>query len=927
MSATVEAIREMADLRSLVEETVQLHRQGNRWIAACPFHEERTPSFVVNEKLGLWKCFGAGCGKGGDVFTWIMEREHCTFPEAVHYLCQRYGISTPQWTPEQQREYEIKREVERLLTEISAAYQREYRNSPGAEYMRGRGIPDEVAIWWGIGYAENAKHAASSCKHYPKEVVQAAGVLETNGMFEKRIIIPMVRGGRTVNLYGRTVLPPEHFSDPDAYNATKHRYLKGRVRTIFGLDEAGEDTVIVEGAMDALSVIAAGYKAIAVGGVATEEQHDLIKRYTEGMIYIAMDADQKAEKGPLAALKMAALLARSPNGRTSRIVDWGLAGPFKDANEILASHGPGRVRDCLTENVPPLIYRASKDLDTKFDGCLLVQDGSSLRAELADRRTYVIEGMDNKSDPKGIRASIRLLMGRDTLNVDNVGLFSSIQRNRYVNGIMTNLRRVKPNIEVKATEAALHGELLVIEQELRRWEAELQGRDADAETDEDPDRPAMTDEEREEALSLLQNPYMLQEVINDAHTLGVVGEDPGILMTWLTMTSRILPDPLYLCFKGESSVGKSFLLKTVSDLCPPEDVRQFTRITPQALFWTEDPKTYLKHKFLIVSERPGGEGADYSIRTMLSEKGLTMFAPEKVDNRIVSKERVIDGPMAYAETTTALSIHNENETRLLEIYLDETVHQTDEIHTRQRWEFSLDGRIHEIDRTNIMQKHRNAQRLLRPVEIVIPYAEMLTFPNMRPRTRRDQKKFLNLICVIAFAHQYRKEVKTLRRGSEAIEYIEADIEDYAVAYELSKAIFSVSLDELDKRSRELFTRIIDHVEKEWHRRNVPVNQTSMDEEPKTPSAQDLMDIGFTRRELTEATGWSNHAVNTILTYLVDMELIRTPGGRPGQTFTYFVQFIPSSNAQSDLERCLISPDRLAEMISSQGKEDAHGRMD
>jgi DNA primase catalytic core len=934
MSATVTAIKEMADLKALVGESVELHQQGHRSTGKCPFHADGTASLTIDERKGLWKCFGAGCGKGGDVFTWIMEREHCDFPEAVRYLAIRYGISIPSWTPEQQAEADLTRQVEKLLCEVAAACRLAYDGSPGQEYLRHRGITDGVAAAWNVGWAASPSFLAAITDLYPEAVVALAGVSPkslsgkpaTPGMFQHRVLVPLVRSGRTVNLYGRSAKVRVAYRSDAECNADKHRYLAGRPRFPFGLDEAGEQTVLTEGPLDAMSVQVAGYRAVSLGGAPSEEQRDMLLRWTEGPLLIGFDGDPDADKGPLMALKLVHLLSQGPNGRLCRVVDWSPSG-VKDPSAILERDGPEAVAELIRAAQPPLFYRRAKGLETKYASSLLTQDGSNLKMEAPERRLYVVETIDNQSDPKGIRAGIRLLRGGDTLNVDNINLMSSIARKRFVTAAVKTMLRLEQSADKAALTGSLEEEILLLEQEVRYWDTETH----DRETEEQDDTPLpMTDAERAEALAFLQNPYMLEETIKDVHALGVVGEEEGALMTWLTMTSRLMGDPFALIYKGESSVGKSFLLNTVAELCPPEDVRSFSRITPQALFYTEDPANFLKHKFLIISEMPGGEGADYSIRLMISEKGLSMMSTEKEGDKLVSRNRVIEGPLAFAQTTTAIEINNENETRLLEVYLNSGQDQTEHIHTRQRWQYTLAGRLHEADRQAIMLKHQNAQRLLRPLEVVLPFAEALTFPAMKPRTRRDQPKFLNMVCVVAFAHQYRKEVKVMQRGAATIEYVEANLEDYAVAYELARTLFAVSMDELDKRARELFALILEMVTAKWYDKHPPVaaDPNLLGEEepaaPAEPTPPELMGLAFTRRELVTWAKWSGHSVHAALDNLVENELLRTPGGRPGQTFVYYIQFIPNSSMGGELDKSLVSPAELTNLLIRKAQQTEGG---
>jgi len=906
LSTTLDALKMLANLKDLVAESVDLTKRGHEWFGQCPFHADGTASLSVHEGKGVWLCRGAGCGVGGDVFHWVMQLERCTFSEAVQYLCRRYGISEPEWSPEQQREYEFETMVQQLLTAVAAHLQLAFDDSPGERYLVERGISSDTSRAWGVGWAAgwNDSGISSILKQYDADVVTAAGVTPqaTGGMWEDRVILPMGYRGRVHNLYGRSARPRDYYANDGACDADKHRYLKGRPRIPFGLDGAGENTVVVEAVIDAMSVAEAGLPAVAVGGKASEEWLEALLRWTRGTLVIGMDADEDINKGPKAAVQLAASAAAG--GRHSSIVVWG----HKDPNAVLQGSGVDGIKQAVAGAMPPMEYRVATGLQADVPGALLVDEGGAALSAWVSTGglLYRIENIDNHSDAKGVRATLRAYdTDERQLNVDSIGLYSSISRKRFANAALDAMGKQD---DPDAVRDSITADVMALEQEVQAYFAE---RTPGAESEDEDEDAQMTDDERGEALAFLQDPQLIQRVAEDAHELGIVGEEMPVLVTYLAMTSRKMLEPLYLIFKAESSAGKSYLLTAIAELCPPEDLRNYTRITPQALFYCDDPDNYLRNKFLIVSERPGAEDADFTIRTMLSEKGLSLLATEKEGDKLVSRERVIRGPMAYAETTTALDIHAENTTRLVEIYMDESREHTAKIHERQRWEFTLAGQVHQTDRDAIQRKHRNAQRLLRPLLVVLPFAEHLTFPDAKPRTRRDQRKFLSLISTVAFMHQYRKDVKTAASRGETIEYIEADLADYVIAYELARQLFATTLDEMDKRTRDVYNVIYRLVWNKWKlSRGVLLT-----EDAAGPEAKDLMEIPISRREVRDGSEMAASMCNECIMALVDAEFLTTPGGRQGQAYQYFLQYMPfGDDMQTQVERDLVAPETLQGLI-------------
>ncbi len=236
------------------------------------------------------------------------------------------------------------------------------------------------------------------------------------------------------------------------------------------------------------------------------------------------------------------------------------------------------------------------------------------------------------------------------------------------------------------------------------------------------------------------------------------------------------------------------MVESVSQFFPGEEIRQFTALTPKALFHRKDD---LKHKAFIVYERSGAEESDYSIRTLQSEKKLIFSTPVKnpETNAFETEDIEIEGPIAYVETTTKTHIHPENETRCFEIFTDESEEQTKRIYEAQ-------NRKHEImalDKEAILKPWKNAQRLLKSYPVLIPYIDLIEFPTKPLRVRRDRPKFLALIEASALLRQHQREKRTIN-GKE---FIVADIEDYTVAYSLIDNVLESVLKGQSPKVKEL----------------------------------------------------------------------------------------------------------------------------
>src|SRR5262249_10245141 len=193
--------------------------------------------------------------------------------------------------------------------------------------------------------------------------------------------------------------------------------------------------------------------------------------------------------------------------------------------------------------------------------------------------------------------------------------------------------------------------------------------------------------------------------------------------------------------------------------------------------------------------------ADYSIRVLQSRKKLIAAAPVKDPQTGNMRTRVftVEARAAFIEATTASSVNHENATRCFELSMDETQEQTKRIHERQRLLRTEAGLKIRAESDAITQRHWNAQRLLEPLSVIIPFADKLSFPSSWMRSRRDHARFLNLIEVSAFLHQHQREK---RQGA-----IVAAIGDYETAYALAGEVLRETLTDVTRPLREAYTRI------------------------------------------------------------------------------------------------------------------------
>jgi hypothetical protein len=569
-------------------------------------------------------------------------------------------------------------------------------------------------------------------------------------------------------------------------------------------------------------------------------------------VILALDSDEAgrkatgALKGKLEAAGIAVRVACFPAG-------------LKDANELLVSRN-GDAGDAFREILddaeprpsatpPPVSAPLSeRPSSPPSEGQLtLERDGLSYSARVQS----TLLGR--------LRMTVKVTRG-GLFHVDTLDLNASRSRSEFAKRVSKAF-----SVEAASVEAALLA--LVVEAEKK----------ADCDLDEVAAQPAaMADSERAEALALLKRADLLDQVARDIDALGYVGEETNKRLLYLVAISRKLDDPLSAVILSQSGAGKSGLTEVIEKLCPPEDVVLLTRLTPQSLYYVEPG--FLDKKLVIVEERYGSIEADYSIRVLQSRKKLIAAAPVKdpATGNMKTKIFTVEARAAFIEATTASSLNHENATRCFELTMDETAEQTRKIHARMSLLRTERGLQQRAEADKVARRHWNAQRLLEPLPVIIPFADKLSFPSSWLRTRRDYARFLNLIEVSAFLHQHQRE-----RGGRAIV---ASLVDYAVAYALAAEVLAETLSDLRKPLREALERV----------RSLSLKG----------------DGSVSRREIREALAMPDSTVRRWLAELVELEyLTQVEAGARGAGKTSRYRLV-SLGTQRMTPLGLLSPEEL-----------------
>jgi hypothetical protein len=449
----------------------------------------------------------------------------------------------------------------------------------------------------------------------------------------------------------------------------------------------------------------------------------------------------------------------------------------------------------------------------------------------------------------------------DAVHVDTLDLYQAKQRQAFAK---------LASIELSVEESVIQHDLGRL---LMRLETLIDERAREAEQPKLAPVPSMTREETDAALAFLKDPGLTGRIVADFERVGLVGEPANALVAYLACLSRKLAAPLAVLIQSTSAAGKSTLMDSVLALVPAEDRVHYSAMTGQSLFYLGAQE--IKHRILAIVEEEGVRQAAYALKVLQSQGELTIASTGKdpATGMLVTQQYRVEGPVMLFLTTTAIDVDEELVNRCLVLTINESREQTRLIQQRQRARRTLAGLMAQSEAEAVTRLHQCAQRLLRPLAVVNPYAERLTFLDDRTRTRRDHAKYLTLIESIALLHQHQRVLRTARSAGKPVEYVEVTLADIALANRLAHDVLGRSLDELPPQTRRVLGLIEAFV----------VERAQQQEIPRSG-------VRLTRRELRARCGMSDAAIRIHLERLVMMEYLRPAAGRNGLRFEYELLF-------------------------------------
>jgi len=364
MTDNVQQIKERLNIIDVISGYLRLQKAGVNYKALCPFHNEKTPSFMVSSSRQNWHCFG--CGEGGDIFTFVQKIEGVEFPEALKILADRAGVilehSNPKLRSEKDKIYEI--------CEKAAQFFTQNLNNQITDYLHKRGLNDKTIEEWRLGYASDSWDSLLlflKSKGYGETEIEKAGLIirtaKYHDRFRNRLIFPIFDGsGKVVAFSGRVmsdIIPSKtEKADAGKYINSPETILFSKSRILYGLNNAKTDirktdkAVLVEGQMDVLLPWQDGVRnIIATSGTSlTEEQLTIIKRLTTNLV-LAFDTDDAGFR----ATKRGVDLAQAEGFSISIVQINGGKDPADFVKE-----NPGKFVEVINQSEPIMSYYFSR---------------------------------------------------------------------------------------------------------------------------------------------------------------------------------------------------------------------------------------------------------------------------------------------------------------------------------------------------------------------------------------------------------------------------------------------------------------------------------------------------------------------------------------------------------------------------------------
>ncbi len=853
----------------------------------CPFHEDKTPSLQVYYKTGTVYCFSSNCrthGKSMDVIDFILHKEGCSKRQAIEKAKELIGGGGTTTAIK-----DITRSA--VLTKMFAYFKNAVHNSePARAYLKSRHLEGLIGSpSYGVGYNSGQFHHGARRDKYLIESCLRVGLLLDKGrasrtgdkaysVFGKFGVVFALknRNGQVVSLYFRSIV--------DRGGSSRHFYLKDR-QGLYPCYPPSDTKrlILTEAIIDAATLIqqeaitkdsrngGTGFEVLSLYGTngLTDEHLTAIKELVQlEEIVFFFDGDKA---GQAAADKYTAILLEAkPGVKLSRV----RTPEGEDVNSLLDGHEPEILTDLLenrqgfesshadsfsfsNEKGAPAGDRAEnpersverKKLENPQHGQALDTTNPANLIYRGGAAEYQIKGF-KRSQLDSLKVSLQIIKdGRDFRA--KVELYDY----KHTQGVSQKAAKIF-DTEPELIEKDISRLTTLLEQYRETYQ--------DKESNQ-PNQPEIKVPESTipQCLELLKAKDYFQKLNELIGKTGVIGEEMSRLLLYVIASTYKMSETLHGLVQGSSGSGKTHLITKIAELMPPEHTIALTRVTESSFY--NYGENELKNKLLIMEDLDGLKEEAFLAFRELQSRGMLNSSTSVKDEKgnIRAAVKTVRGPIASLSATTKGEIYEDNMSRSLVIAVDESKEQTARvIHYQNR---RASGGINTKEEQSAAELLQNCMRLIKPCEVVNPFAGKVSLPQEAHKIRRLNQLYQAFVRQITILHQY-------QRSRTSTGKLITEKEDLRIACRILFDCIVLKVDELDGSLRDYFEKLKAYVE------------------PKGK------DYEFTRMEIRHALKVSKTRQHVYMQELQDFEYVRQVNGYANKGFKYQIGYWDSLEA-------------------------------
>jgi DNA primase len=772
----------------------------------CPFHDDKSPSLQIYPATNTYCCFSANCKAAtGDAIQFIQLKENCTKHEALNKAASLINGNPIKIQPQAAKLIIETEPLEKIavLTKLFKYFTKSLPLTKKAvDYTDSRAINyklHEVGFNTGDWHHKlNEKNFITVCESYGLlKAIPAKGFTVWG---RDCIIFPLKNTeNKIVGFYGRSIINNED---------NRHFYLSNRSGLYPGYPKAEtKKLIVVESIIDAASLlqqkeITEQYTILSLygtNGLTDEHQQSIITLPQLEEIILMLNAD---DAGAAATVKhYSTLKTLLPHIRITCVH----LPAGEDVNSVLCTHDDAGVLQNLIDERAEANFSFSIEkeklqsfetttnnelqqqskLDTRNNE-LLIYDNCELYFEILGG--IKITGLDR------MKVTLKVQHKEKTNHPQwySIDLYNQMQREQTINNVAETLEL--SNQQTTNTFINLITELE--NHRIKKIEA-LQPKEKP--------QHELTPAQRTAAVNELKKPNLLNRTAEMIALTGIVGEASNSMIAYLVYCTRKQPVPLHIMFLGSSGSGKTYLQERISELIPTEDKIEITQITENALYYFKQDE--LKNKLILIEDLDGAMTVFYPLRELQTKRKITKTVTLKDSKgNLKTITLTVEGPVSVSGCTTKEKIYEDNANRCILLYTDQSREQDKKINEYQTK--LSGGEINKEREKQYKQLFKNIQAVLRPINIINPFAKYIELPEQVFKPRRTMTLLLGFIEAVTFYHQYQREVKKDSNGGL---YIETTIEDIEAAFNLLKDVLFSKSDELTQVTRGFLEKLKQHL--------------------------------------------------------------------------------------------------------------------